>query len=65
MSLTQHAKDLVYSSITDQAVPIFKVASKAQISVQTTSKYCYILAAEGKVHMEKFGNMQLVRRTGK
>jgi predicted Rossmann fold nucleotide-binding protein DprA/Smf involved in DNA uptake len=65
MSLTQHAKDLVYSCITDQAMPIFKIAAKAQISVQTTSKYCYILQAEGKVHMEKFGNMQLVRRNEK
>ena len=65
MTVTQHVKELVYSCITDQAVPIFKIAEKAQVSVQTTSKYCYILQAEGKIRMEKFGNMQLVRRAGR
>lgn len=55
-------KDSVFSSITKEAVPIYRIAEKAQISVQTASKYCYILQAEGKVSMEKFGNMKLIRR---
>lgn len=58
-------KERILSAATKEAVPIYKVAEKAGCSVQTASKYCYILQAEGKVHMEKFGNMQLVRRSGR
>jgi predicted transcriptional regulator len=55
-------KEIIFSCIDSEAVPIFKIAERANTSVQTTSKYCYVLFAEGKIEMQKFGNMQLVKR---
>ncbi len=43
-------------------IPIYKVAETSGTSVATASKYCYILAAENKIHISSFGNMKLVSR---
>jgi hypothetical protein len=45
-----------------EKMPIYQVAREARLSVATTSKYCYILAAENRIIMESFGNMKLVSR---
>jgi predicted transcriptional regulator len=65
MPRKEELKEIIFSCINGEAVPIFKIAERANASVQTTSKYCYILQAEGRITMEKFGNMQLVRRSSK
>lgn len=58
-------KEAILVAVTQEAVPLYRIAEKAQVSVQTASKYCYILSAEGKVRMQRFGNMNLVRRSGR
>lgn len=55
-------KDAILLAITQEAVPLYRVAEKAHVSVQTASKYCHVLDAEGKVRMQSLGNMKLVRR---
>ncbi len=55
-------KDRVFSSVTREAVPIYKVARQAGVCVTTASKYCYILQAEKRVEITGFGNMKLVKR---
>lgn len=65
MPYKDEIKERILGAAGKEAVPIYKIAEKVGCSVQTASKYCYILQAEGKVHMEKFGNMQLVRRSGR
>ena len=55
-------KSKVFSSITKDAVPIYKIAKQSGVSITTASKYCYILQAENRVSISSFGNMKLVRR---
>jgi len=62
MAIAHDAKELILGAVGKEAEPIYKVAEKANVSVQTASKYLYVLEAEGRIKMEKFGNMQLVRR---
>lgn len=61
----QDMKETIYACTGREPEPIYKVARKADVSVQTASKYCFVLQAEGRVQIEKFGNMKLVRRTGR
>ncbi len=65
MPRKEELKELIFSCTSGEAVPIYKIAQRANSSVQTTSKYCYVLVAEGRITMQKFGNMQLVRRAEK
>jgi len=60
-----NVKESIFSVITKDPVPIYVIAKNAKVSVQTASKYCYILQAEGRIEMRKFGNMSLVKRMGK
>lgn len=55
-------KEKVLSCIKREAVPIYVIADEAEMSVQTTSKYCHILQAEHKIEITKFGNMKMVKR---
>lgn len=55
-------KSRVFSAIKREPVPIFQIAKTIGLSVQTTSKYCYILQAENKIAITKFGNMKMVKR---
>ncbi len=55
-------KRMVLASVGREPIPIHGIAKAAGLSVQTTSKYCHILAAEKKVEIDKFGNMKLVKR---
>ena len=55
-------KASVYAATKKEAVPIFQIAKECELSVQTASKYCHILAAEHKIEITKYGNMKLVRR---
>ncbi|HLC67474.1 MAG TPA: hypothetical protein VJI12_01195 [archaeon] len=55
-------KERILSSVTKEAVPIYKVAVQAGVCTTTCSKYLYVLEAEGKVVLTSFGNMKLVRR---
>ena len=53
----------ILSSLKKQeGVPIKKIAADIHVSVQTTSKYCFILAAQNKVKIECYGNMKLVSK---
>ncbi len=45
-------------------VPIYKIAKESGISIATASKYCYVLEAEHKIKITRFGNMKLVTRRG-
>lgn len=55
-------KEIVFSAVKREPVPIFQIAKQIELSVQTTSKYCHILQAEHKVEITRFGNMKLVKR---
>lgn len=52
----------VLSSINKEALPIYKVAQSAGVSLTTASKYCYILQAEKLITISSFGNMKLVKK---
>jgi hypothetical protein len=58
-------KEIIFSAIGRDPVPIYVIANNAGVSVQTASKYCYILQAEGRILMQKFGNMNLVKKAVK
>ncbi len=56
------AKEKILNALGSEPKPIRKVAEETDFSVQTTSKYLHILAAERKATMTAFGNMKLVTR---
>ncbi|MBI4018092.1 MAG: hypothetical protein HY368_00610 [Candidatus Aenigmarchaeota archaeon] len=62
MPLYDEVKGRVAAALSKDAVPIKLIADKCSLSVSTASKYCHILAAEGKADIKKYGNMKLVRK---
>lgn len=57
-----NAKEKILSALGREPKPIYEVAERVGVSIQTTSKYLHILAAENKATMTAFGNMKLVAR---
>jgi len=55
-------KSRIFSSISREATPIYKVAQQANVCITTASKYCYILQAEKKIDISSYGNMKLVKK---
>jgi predicted transcriptional regulator len=55
-------KERILSILPNEPLPIYQVAKKVNLTVQTTSKYLHILQAEQKAKMTRFGNMKLVSR---
>lgn len=62
MPLYDEVKARVQGALGREPVPIKNVAEKCDLSISTASKYCHILAAEGRADIRKFGNMKLVRK---
>lgn len=62
MALYDEVKGRVHSALGKEPLPIKIIAGKCGLSVSTASKYCHILAAEGRAEIRKYGNMKLVRR---
>lgn len=61
MSLTD-IKSRVLAAAGKEPSPIYKVAKQAGVCITTASKYCYILQAENRLEITRFGNMKLVKR---
>lgn len=60
--LYDEVKGRVHASLGKEPVPIKVIAEKCSLSVSTASKYCHILAAEGRAEIRRYGNMKLVRK---
>jgi len=63
MDLGNEIKQKIISVLrnSDGKLWIRRIAEKANINPMTASKFIHILEAEGKVSIERFGDMKIVR----